>query len=270
VSPQNPAILYAAIVLPAAPHVALYKTRDGGTSWVDTGPQAPANAISLTVDPRNPNTLYASTTGGIFKSTDGGARWNEANSGLGSFPCIGALAIDPSTPNTLYSVRCDDGQIFKSVNGGGNWGAINLGWEAALFHVLTLVADPQSLGTVYARTVERDCVDEEFCPPDYPERVAAGPGAGLFKSVDGGQSWAKLPGAAGGLGLLTVDSRNGGTLYALGGGLLRSTDGGASWNVVGGGVAALSVSVLAVDGQDPTTVYAASSGGVAAITLGAR
>jgi len=55
---------------------------DGGLTWSRTGLATTGFVRALAIDPSDPNTLYAGTTGGVFKSTNGGANWSAANNGL--------------------------------------------------------------------------------------------------------------------------------------------------------------------------------------------
>ena len=296
VGPESAATIYAegcCIQVAPNPVSALFRSTDGGTNWVNTG-ASQKYLGRLVVDPQNPSTLY--TIGGfrIYESADGGASWSERDSGLvDAAPCnpsssscyIDALAIDGQSPSKLYAARShsdggcvqsscpphSDG-IFQSTDAGGTWSAVNLGWDAGLFDIGAgaLVADPQTPGTLYAGTQQLDCQDY-ICPDDYYTKASAAGGAGLFKSTDGGQSWATLNGLpAGDVSIVTIDPRNPSTLYVVSylNGIFRSTDGGASWIAVNSGLTATYVSALIVDGQTPSTVYAATSGnGVVAITF---
>jgi photosystem II stability/assembly factor-like uncharacterized protein len=150
-----------------------------------------------------PNTLYAGTYGGgVFKSTDGGANWSLANSGLTNF-YVNALAIDPNTPTTLYAgtnggvfksadgganwsapgsrpdlrlrpgngsdelqhtLRRDNGGVFKSTNGGANWSAVNTGLTN--LNVYALAINPTMLyaGTWYGGAFALQHRARVFCP----------------------------------------------------------------------------------------------------------
>jgi photosystem II stability/assembly factor-like uncharacterized protein len=276
--PQNPATVYASVA-GAAPTfgAGVFKSTDGGVTWTSTGLTKQV-VNRLAIDPQNPSTLYAENGSeglGILKSTDGGATWSLANLGLAAAgsntPFINFLTLDPQSPNTLYAGRFDTSQIFRTTDGAGSWSAMTPGWDTSLFHLGALVADPQTSGTLYAGTTYYDCEDE-FCGPGYWDRVNAGPGPGLFKSTDGGNSWARLGGLTAAAFSYSVAVDPKGTVYAAPNlasspVVFRSTDGGASWNAVTSGLTG-PVSDLAVDAQDPNTVYAATrGGGVFAITL---
>lgn len=120
---------------PAAPAAA------GTNEWSSHGPDGGLVRV-LAVDPRTPTTLYAATSGGVFKSLDGGTRWTAANRGLGFRPVV-ALAVDPVTPATLYAATEEffGGGVFKSADGGATWRAApNSGLPATSVSALALDA----------------------------------------------------------------------------------------------------------------------------------
>ena len=97
-----------------------------------------------------PATLYVGTcsifqsTGGLFKSTNGGGNWSASNTGL-TGALYSALAIDPVTPTTLYAA-VDYSGVFKSTDGGKNWLPDHLDG----FFINTLEIDPTSPNILYA------------------------------------------------------------------------------------------------------------------------
>jgi hypothetical protein len=128
--PQGTGTMYA---LASSPARDLFKSADGGESWgLESGLPNKLYFAALTIDPQNPGTLYAGAMGAdsaghpvitVFKSMDGGAIWNEANTGLpgrgigdDSFAPWGAFAIDPKNPSTVYVSRLNSG-VYKSTNG---------------------------------------------------------------------------------------------------------------------------------------------------------
>src|SRR5439155_6256077 len=112
------------------------------------------------------------------------------------------------------------------------------------------VIDPQTPATLYART-----------------------NGGVFKSTDGGADWSPvntgLPSPN--ISALAVDPQTPATLYASvsmgsfafpsSGAVFKSTDGGASWSAANAGLHAPIIHALAIDPQDPATVYAGTQGG---------
>jgi hypothetical protein len=236
----------------------LQKSTDGGVSWKssDTGlPQTfdPGNGTTnvlpfaqngITIDPTNPNTIYAAKAGtGVYKSTDGGASWKTANLGMTSSPnvppcCNSGVVIDPQNPNTLYATGGYPVNltIYKSTNGGLSWSTL-LSQGAVGFQPLFI--DPQ--GGLYL-----------------PIRSS------LRKSTDGGVTWNSLDIRLGAVvTALAIDPQS--TLYAAGGNpLWKSPDAAGSWIAAGVGIRDVIdsfgipyvIDALAVDTLNPTSLFA--------------
>jgi hypothetical protein len=131
-------------------------------TWTNTGFTRSAVNL-LAIDSANPNIVYASTEGhygdpkgfqGLFKSTDGGARWQPINKGLDSV--IGsrvitstALKIDVANSNILYLGTSNSG-VFRSVDGGATWSALNDGLTNLQIRALEVARG--GARTVYAAT----------------------------------------------------------------------------------------------------------------------
>ena len=130
---------------------------------------SPCGVGALVLDPTTPTTLYAgSSSGGVFKTTDGGGSWRPMNTGLpcGPSACsVGPLALDPTTPTTLYAGTQNG--VFKTTDGGGSWRPMNTG----------LTCGPAAC-SVGPRPRPHD--------PDHALRRDAD---GVFKTTDGGGSW---------------------------------------------------------------------------------
>src|SRR5262245_57208895 len=113
-------------------------------TWTSIGPYG-GYARALAIDPSNPAAVYVGTSGGVFKSRDGGATWSAASAGLPMGYIARTLVLDPQNPNTVYAggscgVYGPCG-IYKSVDAAGTWVAINAGLEDAIF-VESLAVDP--------------------------------------------------------------------------------------------------------------------------------
>jgi photosystem II stability/assembly factor-like uncharacterized protein len=108
----------------------LVRTTDAGASWQPITQGLPQQVVTaLTVDPKQPETVYAglyptynkdviSATGGIYKTTNGGDTWTP------TFPGItpGALAVDPTRPSTIYAVvHGRKERLARSTDGGRTW-----------------------------------------------------------------------------------------------------------------------------------------------------
>jgi photosystem II stability/assembly factor-like uncharacterized protein len=215
----------------------------GDNVWTSIGPGG-TWVNDLVVDPQNPSTVYTGLSAGIFKTTDGGASWNQLT-GLpaGSSP----LAIDPQNPSTVYAAGHP--YVWKSVDGGASWNAIwNFGSLTSNW-LMTFVVDPRNPSTLYAALQQADECGGET----------------LHKSVDGGESWVgftfeSLGAAASCVSDLVIDPQNPATLYAAfqRTGVFKSVDGGASWTAANSGLIASDnqlSSSLAIDPQDPSILY---------------
>ena len=74
----------------------------GDNVWTSIGPFG-GSARALAIDSQNPGTVYVGTSGGVFRTTNGGANWSGANSGLPAGYLAHSLVIDPQSPNTAYA-----------------------------------------------------------------------------------------------------------------------------------------------------------------------
>jgi photosystem II stability/assembly factor-like uncharacterized protein len=91
--------------------------------------------------------------------------------------------------------------------------------------------------------------------------VYVGTASGLFKIVDGGNGWIRLPnGPAGLMRVLAIDPVSPSTIYAGGLGIFKSIDGGANWTAIGGSVTGETFA-LAIDPRSHSIVYAGGSEG---------
>jgi photosystem II stability/assembly factor-like uncharacterized protein len=214
----------------------------GVNVWTSHGP-AGTNVNALAIDPATPETVYAGTGDGVFKSTNGGTTWNAANTGLPINADIAALAIDPVTPTILFAGTFHNG-VFKSTDGGSSWTPFATGLGGGGADVRALLIDPVahlvSAGTQFG---------------------------GFFQTPEGTDNWKVFNSGLNGntaVFALAIDPAHHLTMYAGAGvtgsaGVYRSTDGGGTWSPV---FTAQGVLALAVDSATPTTIYAAASLGV--------
>ncbi len=232
---QDPAsgTLYAGVQ--SAP---MLRSRDGGASW-QTLAGSPQNVFSLAIDPFHPRTLYGGTLSGVFKSTDGGAKWFRLTRGLPASPVVTALVLVPRSPKTLYVATASviPGQIiFRSDDGGGRWTPVDGGMLPG--YTYALAVQPGKQETVWA--------------------VSAGR---LFRSSDRGQTW--IPAGAGLPPDDTVVTVLPGASTLLAGtasGAFRSDDQGASWSLSSRGMQAASITGLALDTLRPNRLWASTAG----------
>jgi hypothetical protein len=275
IDPTVPSTLYAAAfgtgtIDALVPSGALFKSVDGGQSWVQLpidpvtfapAPNAtPPNAIAI--DPQTPSTLFVATSGGIFKSLDGGQTWTGGSGGGTGLPLnanFSSVVFDPANPTILYAGstggQVEAAGLFKSIDGGNSWTAINSGIMAVSFiDVAGLAIDPLASSTLYASV------------------SVGGSGTGLYKSGNGGGNWTQVQ--AGIDGPVAIDPQNPSIVYLGGGligtGVLMSSNAGASFTAIDTGLGTLAVNVIAINPQNPATLYAGTANGVfASLNAGA-
>jgi photosystem II stability/assembly factor-like uncharacterized protein len=102
VDPQDALTVYVADE--RADMFALFKSTDGGTTWITLGAGPRAQIlVALTVDPQRPSVVYAGTNFGVFKSTDAGMTWNPVSSSVFPNLVVTAVAINPQNPSRVYA-----------------------------------------------------------------------------------------------------------------------------------------------------------------------
>ena len=181
--PSSPDIVYVA----AIGHLwgysgdrGLFMTRDGGATWKKLGNGLPddgrAGATELVMDPSNPNILYTAfydrlrrpwtftsggPSGGIFKSSDGGATWTKLTAGLPAGPTgrIG-LAVSRQNPRILMAIveaaQTEDlarpgSGIYRSEDGGSSWKYVNT-YNNRPFYYSQIRINPRNHRKVYVLT----------------------------------------------------------------------------------------------------------------------
>jgi photosystem II stability/assembly factor-like uncharacterized protein len=232
VHPTNCDIAYAAVLghsFGPNPDRGVYKTTDGGRNWTRVLYKSPnTGAVDLSLDPNNPNTLYASLwqvqrsswgmesggpEGGLYKSTDGGANWQELtrNPGLpkGLWGKVG-VSVSPVDANRVYAlIEADEGGVYRSDDAGATWTRTNdeRKLRQRAFYYTRLYADSKEKDVVYALNVgffkstdggktfptqlrppHGDNHDLWIAPNDNRRMVQANDG-GANVSVNGGETW---------------------------------------------------------------------------------
>jgi photosystem II stability/assembly factor-like uncharacterized protein len=221
VDPATPSTVYATT------SAGLMKSLDDGKTWTAI-PEVSGDS-SLVIAPSSPATLYAWTKDGLLRSDDGGATWAKREAGT-FVQSSGVLLVASNAPDTVYANGWDSSTevagLYRSTDGGTTWGkvvglpdptAVDAPDTPVRGRVVEVPGDPT---TLYA-----------YASPTQPYESEAG---GLFRSTDGGQTWAAVGGRLWGSGVLSLAIAPGvpATLWAVqdeGGGVWRSTDGGATW-----------------------------------------
>ena len=201
IDPKNENRVFAAVLgHPYGPNTerGVYRTTNGGKTWEQVlYKDENTGAIQVTIDPNNPNIIYADMwagrqgpwengawngkESGLFKSIDGGTTWKKLISGLPTTEQgLGRIGfcIAPSNSNRLYAT-VDAGKyggIYRSDDAGETWANINADeryWGRGS-DFAEIKADPKNADIVYSANVV------------------------TWKSVDGGKTWTAFRGAPGG------------------------------------------------------------------------
>jgi len=151
----------------------LFKTTNGGTSWIDATGKISATVVDILIDSTNVKRIFLLTQAGFLKSTDNGLSWSPNSGFLYGYK----LAQDPKNKNTLYIGSSS--QIYKSTDAGVNWNAYTNGLSSAGMCNGIVVDKTNSANVFY------------------------GGSTGFFKSTDGGQNWNAF---SGGLLLANITS----------------------------------------------------------------
>jgi len=230
----------------------VWKSSNSGRTWTpvfDSQPIASIGAIAVAAS--SPNVVYVgsgeadmrsqiSYGNGMYKSIDAGKTWTHI--GLDNTRQIGRVLVDPKNPDIVfvaalghaYGANPERG-VFRSRDGGATWQKVlfkndNVG-------AIDLAFDPQNSQIIYASLWNTRRPPWSIYPPSY------GPGGGIFKSTNGGDTWQPLTNGLPSEGLgrigLAVALTNRNRVYAIvdskdakAGGLYRSDDAGATWSLI--------------------------------------
>ena len=225
----------------------VWQTTDAGVVWKPIFDRQPIASIgALAVAPSDPKIIYAGTGesdirsnlssgDGVYKSTDGGHTWT--NIGLGDTRQISRIVVDSQNTNIVYVGALghaygpnSERGVYKSTDGGASWTKVlDQGPEIGVSDLTIATDDSKVLFTTTWRSHR---------PPWSTYAPLDGPGGGLFRSQNSGQTWSRLSGSGlpdGDWGRTAVAvSPNGKRIYALVSaskkpGLYRSDDGGSTW-----------------------------------------
>jgi hypothetical protein len=242
--PTKPNVLYA-----GAFGLGVYKSMDGGaTWWQHRSGFRNAYIRCLTMDVARPETLYAGTNDGLYRSTDGDSTWTLLfdAAALASPTSVRAVTLDRFHPGTIFMGTYDDG-IFLTVDYGAHWTPINLGLTNTSVRCITI-------------------------HPTNPDTVLAGTGTngGVFISGDGGLSWTQIPDTAASVSAaekILYDPTRSTRIYVATGshGVIVSNDGGVTWSRLARGLTSFLTRSLAV--FDTVRYVGTDSSGVFFATL---
>ncbi|HET9425241.1 MAG TPA: hypothetical protein VFO55_07720 [Gemmatimonadaceae bacterium] len=240
-----------------------------GLQYRMVGPNRGGRVTTVTGVPSQPRTFYMGVaSGGVFKTTDGGARWYPVTDGKMPLGSTGSIAVAESDPNVVYVGTGSDGLrsnvstgrgVYKSTDAGQTWsfaGLYNNGNTGALrIH-------PRDPNTVWVASI-----GDVFKP---------NPDRGIYKTTDGGKSWRRVLRVSDSTGAADVElhpadpnivyawmaraERKPWTIIsgAREGGFYKSSDGGETWKKVTAGLPSglIGKGNIAVTAANPNRVYA--------------
>lgn len=177
----------------------VWKTNNSGTTWKPVFDDQSVYSIgALALDPSNSNTVWVGTGenvggrhisfgDGVYVSHDGGEKWT--NMGLSESGHISEIIVHPTNSNIVWVAaqgplwtKGGERGLYKTSDGGKQWKQV-LG-DDEWIGVTDVVIDPRDPNVLYAATWQRHRTVAAY--------YGSGPGSGLHKSVDGGETWQQL------------------------------------------------------------------------------
>ncbi len=251
----------------------IYKSTDGGNTWIHLGLRDGQQITNILVDPRDPNRVFVAVLGhpygpnaerGVFRSMDGGNTWKkilyqDENSGATD------LAFDPSNPQILFAVLWSSrrppwttgapleghtGGLFKSTDGGDTWTPLAKG----------LPTNEQGLARIGIGIAPSD-PSRMYALVDAPQL------GGLFRSDDAGESWQRVNnedriwGRGFDFAWVRVAPNNKNTVYICNTSTYRSTDAGANFTAIKGAPGGDDYHTIWINPEDPKILLLASDQG---------
>ena len=234
----------------------VWKSTDSGTTFKPVFDKQPVQAIgAIAIDPSNPSTIWVGTGepwtrnsvsigDGIYKSIDGGDTWTHM--GLPNSERVAKIIVDPHAGNTAYACVAGklwsdsaDRGLYKTTDGGKSWSLVLKGANLST-GCSSISMDPKDPNVIFAGLW--DFRRKGWTFRSGGESPSAKSASGLYRSADGGNSWAEITDAANkgfaqkpfGRIAVTVAPSDPKVVYAFvestDSALYRSDDGGRTWD----------------------------------------
>ena len=275
------AVAAAAVLCLTASAQVLTPDQSAALEWRGIGPAATGGRIAdiaVSQVHGQPAEVYVATTsGGIFKSSNEGVSFTPLFDHAGGMLSIGALAVSPSNPSIVWagggeadnrqSSSWGDG-VYKSADGGAHWQHMGLAESRHVGRIIIHSTDPN---VVYVAAVGH--------------LWGSNPERGVYKTTNGGQTWHKVLYRDANTGAIDIamDPKDPNVLFAAlyqrqrkgwgfngggpGGGIFRTTDGGATWTELTSGLprgdkGRIGLAIFSGDTRIVYAVVEAAAGGV--------
>ena len=228
----------------------VWKTTNSGWTWTPLTDKTGIMSVgAIAVAPSDPNVIYVGTGescirgnisfgDGMYRSVDAGKTWTHI--GLEDSQHIAKILVSPNDPNLVYVAAFGHAYgtnetrgVYRSADGGKSWQRIL--YKDDKTGAIDLDFDPHNSHILFAALWQADRTPWGL--------TSGGPGSGLYRSADGGDTWKHLEGHGlpeGVLGRIgvAVSGADANRVYAIieaeKGGIYRSDDGGQNWHLVNG------------------------------------
>ena len=283
--PTNANILYVAT------NDAVYKSRDGGSTWERFPSFSARRVTTLAIDPLLPATIYAGTMGdAVYKSPDGGQHWLPHNVGLKEHVSfVNQFVFHPTVSEKMYIATTVG--AFYTKDAGREWEERMNGMKEV--HIVTAIAinpkDPTILfggttGGMYRsddaamtwKKINNGLIPESELMASMalgvnaieidrtnPNVIYAGTTKGLFRTANKGEQWERIGQSLSDpfISSILLHPTEPSQLYVGGPkGVWKSSDSGKTWQAMNQGIATLNMRALAMDPKNPQILYAGTNG----------